>query len=193
MFTSIKKINHRWVILGIFMVCLLPVIFSYYQFYFGKRTNEVHSKGVLLKNQHIKTKLLTTLSDIEKKTPTNQYLKVENAQKWSAIIVNEGPCLEACQKAFYLTHQMIVSLGEMQQRVQKIQWINPDMGLVAGWQDSQLQKNGWVSHVSEQKLKQGVYYADAQGNLVLFYPLPQTVEQAKDLRSDFVRLLKYTR
>lgn len=177
-------IRNRIKLLAIMAVFALPVLVAYMGFFGGWfQHHSTVNKGELLNPP-------LTISQLELVDAVDATAFDTNQHWWLLLVEPAGACDAACERRLLTLRQTWIGLGKNQDRVETaVIGGEPEMRPLE--QTKVLRLNG------QQTLPPAFYIVDPLGNIMLRYQLPQSeqdaIDRAKDMRTDFSKLLRYSR
>lgn len=177
-------IRNRIKLLAIMAVFALPVLIAYMGF-FGGWFQDRHTvnKGELL-NPTLSLSQFELVDAVDAST-------FETGQHWWLLLVQTpGACDASCERQLITVRQTWLGLGKHQERVHT--------AVVGGEPGNQpLEQTRVLRAKGSDALPPAFYIVDPLGNIMLRYQLPQSeqdaIDRAKDMRTDFSKLLRYSR
>jgi hypothetical protein len=182
--------NGRWTLLAIFLVCVAPVIATYYT-YLVIRPDGRTNYGELMEPFHD----VASLAGVELDgTPTG--LAALHG-RWIMITGSDGVCDTACERRLYLMRQVRLTTGKNRDRVERA-WIvpsdaTPDPGLLAQHEGlvviraapGAMRAAGFAAAAGVRP-EDHIWIVDPHGKLVLRYPVAADPSRMK---KDLLKLL----
>ncbi len=166
--------------LGIALVCLAPVLFSYGFYYLGG-TSKTTNHGTLLEPQRPAQGLKLTQLD-GKPLATESFRK-----RFVMVTTDQASCNESCAKLLYTTRQIHAMTGKERERVERL-WIIPRAadittqdsprpdpkllaaheGLFVAYADAN-ELNKLLPVAADHAFTEHIFLIDVQGNLMMRY------------------------
>lgn len=184
----------RWQLWFMLLVCVAPVLASYFTYY--------------VLRPHLGTLNFGTLIEPQRPMPADLELTALNGApsvlgdlrgQWLLVSVAGGACDETCRANLYFQRQLRESLGENRERVDWVWLVTDDVSppaqvakalaraTVRRVDREALQR--WLSPASGQRLENHLYLVDPHGNWMMRFPPNLTVASAEKVRKDISRLL----
>ncbi len=179
--------------LGIAMVCLAPVIFSY-AFYYLRTPSKTSNYGMFIEPQRPAQGLKLTQLD-GKPLAINSFRK-----RFIMVSTDQAACDEQCAKRLYTGRQIHAMTGKERARIERM-WIIPKdpqgnasaavvpdptllaahEGLIVAYADADALKN-LLPASTDGTTKEHIFLIDVQGNLMMRFPKePDPYKVKKDL------------
>lgn len=185
-----RRISGRWQLVLLALVCVAPVIASYYSYYVLRPQGRTNF-GTLIEPQRPLPAVAATDTDGRAVELTS--LKGQ----WLLLSVAGGACDARCEENLYLQHQLRASLGKSKDRFDWV-WLVDDDEPVRAELASALQGAvvlrlpaaqlaAWLQPEAGHRLADHLYVVDPMGNWMMRFP-PLDKESAKQARSDLVVL-----
>ena len=187
-----KGRSHRWQLLLIAAIFLVPVVAAYYSYYVARPTSRTNF-GTLIEPQMPMPELTATALD-GKPVPLKSLLG-----KWLLISVAGGACDAECRDNLYLQHQIRTSMGKNIPRIDWVWLIDDDQpipdalkGSLAGAQVLRVPRAEiaqWLRPGPQGHLADHLYVVDPLGHWMMRFPPHLDQETAKKARRDLSKLL----
>lgn len=183
----------RWKMLGVLLICMAPVIASYFTYYVI-RPDGRRNYGELIDPQRAMPELSAAALD-------GRPMPLANLKgQWLLVSVADGRCDEACQKHLYLQRQMRESLGKEKDRLDWV-WLVSDAEAVPATLDPALQKatvlrvdgealKAWLQPAEGHAMAEHLYVVDPMGNWMMRFPAAMDTGGAAKAKRDLERLLR---
>ncbi len=190
-----QVIRNRWMLIGLFLVFLLPVAIAYLGYFGGWFSGRATAN---------KGELLTPVQPIKLFLLQHDNKRVDessNEQKWYLLFVQaDTDCGETCELQLYTHRSAWISLNKHQERVRLAVVTPGDFKIESNVERWRGLFDGNVIHGNDTTLQlqdQHYYLIDPMGNIVLRYRAPQSKDEAmqryKDLKADLEKLMKFSR
>lgn len=188
-----RRVQGRWRMLLVMLVCAAPVIASYFTYYVVRPEGR-RNFGELIDPQRALPDQSAT--DLAGQTVNLRSLKGQ----WLLVTVAGGACDEACGKQLYLQRQLRESLGKEKDRVDRVWLINDDQPVpdtlrpaLSGATVLRVPPDklaAWLAAAPGQQLADHVYLVDPMGNWMMRFPPRLTLETAANAKRDVERVLR---
>ena len=199
---NVKK--NRATLVVLFVLFITPVAIAYLAYFSGWFSGASQNKGELLTAEAV-----LDIEDFEFRRADGKVITGKEFETlyWWLVPIEPSECDQAClQLNIYTVHQTYIGLGKESSR------INPLLVLPAG-SDIKVDKfplaysnfsSAGVKSLAKTRSGQNkdlkanaIYLVDPLGNIFMRYPLVQSKDEAakfsRDLRTDLLRLFKYSR
>lgn len=183
----------RWKMLLLFLVCLAPIVASYFTYYVVRPEGR-RNFGELISEQ----RPLPDLAGVNLSSQAGN-LKALHGQ-WLLLSVAGGECNESCSRNLYLQRQLRESLGKEKDRVDWVWLISddtpvPDKLLPVLKEATVLRVplrglSDWLVPASGQQLADHLYLVDPMGNWMMRFPPNLDISSAAKVKRDLERLLR---
>lgn len=179
--------------LGIALVCLAPVVFSY-AFYYLRTPSKTSNYGMFIEPQRPAQDLKLTLLD-------GQPLAIDSFRKrFIMVTTDQANCDEQCAKRLYTGRQIHAMTGKERERIERL-WIIPKdaqtnatvalvpdpkllaahEGLIVAYADVDALKK-LLPISNDSTTREHIFLIDVQGNLMMRFPKePDPYKVKKDL------------
>jgi hypothetical protein len=183
----------RWKMLLVLLVCVAPVVASYYTYYV-LRPEGRRNFGELINPQRPLPDLVATTLDAQ---PVN--LRALKGQ-WLLVSTSGGACDDACQRHLYLQRQLREALGKEKDRVDWV-WLITDTAVVPEALRPALKGATvlrvppaalaqWLQPQAGHELSEHLYLVDPMGNWMMRFPPQLDTHGASNVKRDLDRLLR---
>lgn len=183
----------RWKMLLVLLVCVAPVVASYYTYYV-LRPEGRRNFGELINPQRPLPDLVATTLDAQ---PVN--LRALKGQ-WLLVSASTGACDDACQRHLYLQRQLREALGKEKDRVDWV-WLITDTAVVPEALRPALKGATvlrvpsaalaqWLQPQAGHELSEHLYLVDPMGNWMMRFPPQLDTHGASNVKRDLDRLLR---
>ena len=181
-----RKLNGRWKMLALMLVCAAPVIASYLMFYVIRPEGR-KNYGELIQPARPLPAVQARLLD------GKAYALPALQGQWLLVSVGSSACDEACQKRIYWTRQLREIMGRDKDRIERV-WLVMDEAAVdaklipqvhAPANDAQALRvdaatlAAWLPIAAGAKMQDHIYVVDPYGNLMLRWPADMDAVKAK--------------
>ena len=181
-----RKLNGRWKMLALMLVCAAPVIASYFMFYVVRPEGRKNYGELIQPARALPPIKAQLLDGTATPLPTLQ-------GQWLLVSVAGGACDEACQANIYWTRQLREVMGRDKDRIERV-WLVSDDATVdpkllpqvhAPLNDAQAFRvprsvlEQWLPVAPGQKIEDHLYVVDPYGNLMLRWPAKIDAAKAK--------------
>ncbi|MET1256711.1 hypothetical protein [Aliikangiella maris] len=199
---NIKK--NRLTLVFLFSIFFIPVFIAYSAYFTGWFSSATENRGTLLVDKSV-----LDIEDFEFIRPDGQAISGEEFETiyWWIMPINPEKCsLECIEINTYMLNQTYVGLGKESKRARQLlvlpkgSTINTKAFPVAysPFTDIGVSPLGKTrSGLGKALPADYIYLVDPLGNIILRYDLAKTKDDApnisKDLRTDIMRLLRYSR
>ncbi len=183
----------RWTMLGLAVVCLLPVLASYFSYYVIRPEGR-RNFGELIDPQRALPALRAT-------NLSGQPVQLDTLKgQWLLISVAGGSCDQSCQDHLYLQRQLRESLGREKDRLDWVWLINdqeriseelrPALGSATVLRVPSDALTQWLSPAAGHQLSEHLYLVDPMGNWMMRFPAGMGMEGGAKAKRDLDRLLR---
>lgn len=191
---SVQRDRHaRWKLLGLLLVCVAPVVASYFTYYVIRPEGRKNF-GALIEPQRPMPALATT--DLQGK-PGNL---ADLQNQWLLISVAPAACDAACEKTLYFQRQIRESLGKNKDRLDWV-WLVTDQApvrpaLTAGISAADVLRvdqtalSQWLEPDSSHTLSEHIYVVDPMGHWMMRFPANLDASGASRAKRDIESLLR---
>lgn len=176
------------------LICLAPVLASYFTYYVIRPTGTTRNYSELIEPP--RDMPVAQAQDLQGLPVPLQTLKGQ----WLIVTVAAGACDEACQNHLYFQRQLRETQGKDKDRIDRVWLISDD----APVQDALLPAlaqatvlrvapqvlQAWFSPAAGQQLQDHLYLVDPMGNAMMRLPPAMDVQKATQARRDLERLLR---
>ncbi|MFM8863847.1 MAG: hypothetical protein ACKOFG_02805 [Limnohabitans sp.] len=180
--------------LVLLMVCLAPVLASYFTYYVIRPTGSTRNHGDLV--QPPVDMPQAQARDLQGKDVALQTLKGQ----WLIVAVAGGACDERCQNNLYFQRQLREAQGKDKDRIDRVWLVSDEVPVPAQLLPALSQATvlrvapetlqAWFRPAAGQALSDHLYLVDPMGNWMLRMPAPMDVEKASQARRDLDRLMR---
>ena len=188
-----KTRRARWKLLLLLLVCVSPVVASYFTYYVVRPEGR-RNFGTLVQPQRPMPDLATTT--LGGQSGSFRTLR----DQWLLVSVAPGHCDERCQNHLYLQRQMRESLGKDKDRVDWV-WLVTDGAplpdsIQPGLQQATVLRVDaaalaqWLEPESGHVLSDHLYVVDPMGNWMMRFPPDLDTAAAAKSKRDLERLLR---
>ena len=183
----------RWKLLALLLVCLAPVVASYFTYYV-LRPEGRRNFGTLIDPQRPMPALPTI--DLE----GHSGVLTDLQRQWLLVSVAPAACPEDCQQRLYLQRQMRESLGKDKDRVDWV-WLVTDGAAVPeplrkGIAAAEVRRvdaqslSSWLAPETGHALEDHLYVVDPMGNWMMRFPPNMDAGTAARAKRDLGNLLR---
>jgi hypothetical protein len=199
---NVKK--NRATMLGLFALFIVPVALAYSAYFGGWFNNATKNRGELLSEQSV-----LDIEDFAFKRGNGELITGKEFETlyWWVLPINPTNCNEACMKLnLHTVNQTYVGLGKESGRINQLLVL--PTATIAAIGDYPIAYSDFSNTGVKalDKTKSGlnkdlpsdyIYLVDPLGNIFMRYPLvkdkAEAVTRSKDMRTDILRLYKYSR
>lgn len=190
-----QVIRNRWMLIGIFVVFLAPIVIAYLG-YFGGWFSD-HSKA----NRGELFTPVIAAAPFQLQHDGQLFDENSNEHKWYLVLVRASvDCDETCAMQLYTQQSVWLSLNKHQDRV-RLALITPGQfkldEKIERWQADFKDNSITSNKTADQLTDQYFYLIDPMANVVLRYRAPQNKAEAqerfKDIKTDLEKLMKFSR
>ena len=190
---SIERRRARWKLLLLLLVCVSPVVASYFTYYVVRPEGR-RNFGTLVQPQRPMPDLATT-------APQGHSGSLRSLRdQWLLVSVAPARCDERCQNHLYLQRQMRESLGKEKDRLDWV-WLVTDgaplpKALEPGLQQATVLRVDaaalaqWLEPEAGHALSDHLYLVDPMGNWMMRFPPGLDTAAAAKAKRDLERLLR---
>lgn len=185
----------RWQLWFMLLVCVAPVVASYYMYYVARPSFGALNFGELIEPQ--------------RPMPEGQQLAALDGSpggvlgdlrgQWLLVSVSGSACDDTCRNNLYFQRQLRESLGEGRERIDWV-WLvtddaQPPEEIRAALAHATVRRidasavHAWLAAASGHRLEDQLYLVDPHGNWMMRFPPNLTVASAEKVRKDLSRLL----
>lgn len=177
----------------LFLVCLAPVLASYFTYYVI-RPQTTRSYGQLIDPQR-------PLPDVQATDLQGQVRALPTLRgQWLLVAVAPASCDANCQQQLYLQRQLRESLGKERDRMDRV-WLIEDAApvattLQAAMRDALVlrvdpqQLRQWLEPADGAQLEDHLFLVDPMGHWMMRFPAHMDVPGAEKAKRDLERLLR---
>lgn len=176
------------------LICLAPVLASYFTYYVVRPTGATRNHGDLIQPPADMPQLKAR--DLRGQTVALDALKGQ----WLIVAVAGGACDMRCQNNLYFQRQLREAQGKDKDRIDRVWFVSdeaqvPEQILPALAQATVLRVapealQAWLKPAPGQALEDHLYLVDPMGNWMLRMPAGMDLEKASQARRDLDRLLR---
>lgn len=189
--TSQRRRSRRTLIL-LAIVCVLPVLASYFTFYVWQPQGRVNH-GSLLTPAMLPA---TALAGVSGQAPLQ---RAELERGWTLVVAAPAACDAACGRALYVSRQARLAQAQDAERVARV-WLVTDSGTPAapalsGQEGLRVARAdaAWLAALGADAVAGQVFLVDPLGNVMMrFDDDSDPIRAARGLTKDLQRLLKYS-
>lgn len=187
-----QRRRSRRTLLLLAIVCVLPVLASYFTFYVWQPQGRVNH-GTLLRPAMLPA---TVLDGVSGQTPL---ARAELERRWTLVFAAPSACDAACGRALYVSRQARLAQAQDAERVARV-WLVTDAGapaapLMSGQEGLRLARAdaAWLAALGPDATAGAVFLVDPLGNVMMrFDDDSDSIRAARGLTKDLQRLLKYS-
>lgn len=184
----------RWQLWFMLLVCVAPVVASYYTYYVLRPSLGSLNYGELIEPQR-------PMPAEQKLTALDGSTSVlgDLQGQWLLLSVASGACDETCRNNLYFQRQLRESLGENRERVEWVWLVTDDAAppeeIREGLAHATVRRmdaaavQAWLAPEAGHRLEEQLYLVDPHGNWMMRFPPNLTVASAEKVRKDLSRLL----
>lgn len=191
---SIERRRARWKLLLLLLVCVSPVVASYFTYYVVRPEGRRNFGELVQPQQPMPVDMVTQALDGQSST-----LGALRHQ-WLLVSVAPGACDAACQNHLYLQRQMRESLGREKDRLDWVWLVTDDTPVPAVLQPGLQQATvlrvdpqalaRWLAPEQGRALTEHLYVVDPMGNWMMRFPAALDTATAAKAKRDLERLLR---
>ncbi|TFW28800.1 SCO family protein [Massilia horti] len=189
------RVNGRWKMLLVFLICAAPMIAAYVAYYIVKPTSR-NNYGTLIdpRNHPIPAMATTTLDG---RPQTLDAFK----GKWIMLKAGGGACNDACRNQLFEMRQLRLMQGKEMDRIERV-WLITDSEpldtiVIREFDGTHMLRapqnvvNQWLPADPGTTFEDHIYLIDPLGNLMLSFPKDADRPEArKKMHKDIAKLLK---
>ena len=189
-----KTRHARWKLLLLLLVCVSPVVASYFTYYVVRPEGRRNFGELVQPQQPMPVDMVTQALDGQSST-----LGALRHQ-WLLVSVAPGACDAACQNHLYLQRQMRESLGREKDRLDWVWLVTDDTPVPAVLQPGLQQATvlrvdpqalaRWLAPEQGRALTEHLYVVDPMGNWMMRFPAALDTATAAKAKRDLERLLR---
>lgn len=183
----------RWQMLLLALVCIAPVVASYYTYYVIRPAGRLNY-GTLIEPQRPLPELVAT--DLQGAAVPLAKLKGQ----WLLVSVGGGACDATCESNLYYQRQLRAATGKDEERLDRV-WLIDDEQPVPAALAPALQGAtvlrvpraalaAWLEPEAGQALADHLYVVDPMGHWMMRFPAGLDTERAARAKRDLARLLR---
>ena len=176
------------------LICMAPVLASYFTYYVIRPTGGTRNHGDLIQPPVDMPK--ATARDLQ-----GREVPLETLQgQWLIVTVAGGACDERCQNNLYFQRQLREAQGKDKDRIDRVWLVSDDAQVPAQLLPALAQATvlrvasetlqAWFKPSAGQALQDHLYLVDPMGNWMLRMPPAMDVEKASQARRDLDRLMR---
>ncbi len=184
----------RLKMLLLLLVCMSPVVASYFTYYVIRPQGGTRNHGELI--QPTRDLPQAQAMDLQGVSVPLASLKGQ----WLIVAVAGGACDEACQKNLYFQRQLREMQGKDKGRIDRVWLVSDEAPVPAALQPALAQATvlrvapqvlqGWLAPAAGQQLQDHLYLIDPMGNWMMRFPAHIDVEMASKVKRDLERLMR---
>lgn len=185
-----KTRRGRWMMLALLLVCIAPVIASYFTYYVIRPTGTQNYGDLIDPQRPIPAVMVTDATGVQQ--PLTQW-----KDQWLLISVADGACDEACVQHLYWQRQLRETLGKEKERLDWV-WLRtgttePSAELKVATENAvvlaidAVALSQWLQPAAGQRLEDHLYLVDPIGNWMMRFPAEPDLKKVK---RDVERLLR---
>ena len=184
----------RLKMLALLLVCLAPVLASYFTYYVIRPAGGTRNHADLI--QPTRDLPQAQAQDLQGRSVPLASLKGQ----WLIVAVAGGACDEACQKSLYFQRQLREMQGKDKDRIDRVWLVSDDAPVPDALQPALAQATvlrvapqvlqAWLAPAAGQQLSDHLYLVDPMGNWMMRFPAHIDVEKASRVKRDLERLLR---
>ena len=176
------------------LVCLAPVLASYFTYYVIRPTGSTRNHGDLIQPP-------VDMPQAQARDLQGREVPIEALKgQWLIVAVAGGACDEACQKNLYFQRQLREMQGKDKDRIDRVWLVSDNAPVPAALQPALAQATvlrvapevlqAWLAPAPGQQLQDHLYLIDPMGNWMMRMPAHMDVEKASKVKRDLERLLR---
>ena len=176
------------------LICLAPVLASYFTYYVIRPTGGTRNHSELI--QPPRDMPVAQAQDLQGRSVALDTLKGQ----WLIVAVAGGACDERCQNQLYFQRQLRETQGKDKDRIDRVWLINDEAPVSEALLPALAQATvlrvapdvlqGWLMPAAGQQLQDHLYLVDPMGNWMMRMPAAMNVEKASQARRDLERLMR---
>jgi len=176
------------------LVCMAPVLASYFTYYVIRPAGGTRNHGELI--QPPRDLPQVRAQDLQGASMPLASLKGQ----WLIVAVAGGACDESCQKNLYFQRQLREMQGKDKDRIDRVWLVSDDAPVPAALMPALAQATvlrvapdvlqAWLVPAAGQQLQDHLYLVDPMGNWMMRMPAHMDVEKASKVKRDLERLLR---
>ena len=185
-----KTRRGRWTMLALLLVCIAPVIASYFTYYVIRPEGKRNYGELINPQRPIPALMVTDANGVQQ--PLMHW-----KDQWLHISVADGACDAACQQRLYWQRQLRETLGKEKERLDWV-WLrtgttlpNPETQAATAKAEvlavDATALAQWLQPAPGQRLEDHLYLVDPIGNWMMRFPAQPDLKQVK---RDVERLLR---
>jgi hypothetical protein len=185
----------RLKLLGILLLCSLPVILSYLAFYVLRPQGQAAAGDLISPVRPLPGVAATRLDG-------SPFSLASLKSQWLLVRVDGGACVQDCQKRLLMLRQFRLMLGQNMDRVDWV-WLVNDQAPVDATLSAGLEKDhatvlrlapsalqGWLPVADGKSMRDYIFVVDPTGNTMMRLPAVFDSAGAHRAQSDMERLLR---
>lgn len=185
----------RWQLWLMLLVCVAPVVASYFVYYVVRPQAASVNYGELIQPQR-------PMPAQERVTTLDGHAEVlgDLRRQWLLVSVAGGACDDTCRGNLYFQRQLRESLGDNRERVDWVWLVTdgaaPPAEIRAALTHATVLRidraalEGWLAPAAGHQLEEHLYLIDPQGNWMMRFPARIDVAGAEKVKKDLSRLLR---
>lgn len=176
------------------LVCLAPVLASYFTYYVLRPTGSTRNHGDLIDPP--RDMPAVQVHDLQGRAVPLESLKGQ----WLIVTVAGGACDERCQNHLYFQRQLRETQGKDKDRIDRVWLVSDDAPVPEALLPALAQATvlriapevlqGWLQPAPGRELPDHLYLVDPMGNWMLRMPAGMDVDKASQARRDLDRLMR---
>ena len=176
------------------LICLAPVLASYFTYYVIRPAGGERNHGDLIQPPR-------DLPQVQARDLQGAVVPLSTLKgQWLIVAVGGGACDERCQNNLYFQRQLRETQGKDKDRIDRVWLITDDApvpeALLPALNQATLLRvpadavQGWLSPAAGGQLPDHLYLVDPMGNWMLRMPAGMDVQKASQARRDLERLMR---
>lgn len=184
----------RLKMLLVLLICLAPVLASYFSFYVWQPTGGSRNFGTLIQPP-------LDMPETQARDLSGQGVPLRSLRgQWLLLSVSSGACDKTCEQNLYFQRQLRETQGKDKERIERV-WLIADEAPVPQAIEPALAHakvlrvdagvlQAWLKPAAGQALQDHIYVVDPMGNWMMRFPAHMDVQAATRARRDLERLMR---
>jgi hypothetical protein len=184
----------RLKMLLVLLICLAPVLASYFSFYVLRPAGGGRNFGELIQPPQ-------DMPEVQARDLAGHSLPLRSLRgQWLLVSVSGGACGPSCEQNLYFQRQLRETQGKDKERIDRVWLIADDAPVPEALRPALAQAQvlrvdaaalqAWLQPAAGQALADHIYVVDPMGNWMMRFPPHMDVHAASSARRDLERLMR---
>lgn len=184
----------RLKMLLVLLICLAPVLASYFSFYVWQPAGASRNFGALIQPP-------LDMPEAQARDLSGQSVPLRSLRgQWLLLSVSAGACDKSCEQNLYFQRQLRETQGKDKERIERVWLITDEAPVPEALQPALAQARilrveasvlqAWLKPAVGQALQDHIYVVDPMGNWMMRFPAHMDVHAATRARRDLERLMR---